>query len=154
MSIYQFNSDDAFAFAREQGIKTRIKGEELNLYDCPYCHGAGHGDKYTFSINLHTGQFKCLRASCGVTGNMITLSRDFDFSLGSEVDEYYRPRRQFRKFKQSETPIIPKESAIAYLESRGISEEVAKKYEITIQKESMKMCWFSHFMMKRDGCSL
>lgn len=145
MSIYQFNSDDAFAFAREQGIKTRIKGEELHLYDCPYCHGAGHGDKYTFSINLHTGQFKCLRASCGVTGNMITLSRDFDFSLGSEVDEYYRPRRQFRKFKQSETPIIPKESAIAYLESRGISEEVAKKYEITIQREHENVLVFPFY---------
>lgn len=52
MSIYQFNSDDAFAFAREQGIKTKIKDEELHLYDCPYCHGATHGDKHTFSINL------------------------------------------------------------------------------------------------------
>lgn len=135
MSIYQFNSDDAFTFAREQGIKTRIKGEELHLYDCPYCHGAGHGDKYTFSINLHTGQFKCLRASCGVTGNMITLSRDFEFSLGSEVDEYYRPRRQFRKFRRSEKAITPKASAVAYLESRGISTGVAKKYEITTQTE-------------------
>lgn len=133
MSIYQFNSDDAFTFAREQGIKIRIKGEELHLYDCPYCHGAGHGDKYTFSINLHTGQFKCLRASCGVTGNMITLSRDFDFSLGNEVDEYYRPRKRFRKFKQNEKPIVPKEPAIAYLEGRGISTDIAKKYEITTQ---------------------
>lgn len=135
MSIYQFNSEDAFTFAREQGINTKIKGEELHLYDCPYCHGARHRDKYTFSINLHTGQFKCLRATCGVTGNMITLSRDFDFSLGNEVDEYYRPRRQFRKFKQSEKPIIPKEPAVVYLESRGISADVAKKYEITTQTE-------------------
>lgn len=134
MGIYQFNSDDAFAFAREQGIKIRIKGEELHLYDCPYCHGAGHGDRYTFSINLHTGQFKCLRASCDVAGNMITLSRDFDFSLGNEVDEYYRPRRQFRKFKQNE-PIISKEPAVAYLKSRGIAADIAKKYEITTQTE-------------------
>ncbi len=145
MSIYQFNSDDAFAFAREQGIKIRIKGEELHLYDCPYCHGAGHGDKYTFSINLHTGQFKCLRASCSVTGNMITLSRDFDFSLGREVDEYYRPRKQFRKFKQSEKPIVPKEPAIAYLEGRGISADVAKKYEITTQTEHNNVLVFPFY---------
>lgn len=145
MSIYQFNSDDAFIFVREQGIKTKIKGEELHLYDCPYCHGAGRGDKYTFSINLHTGQFKCLRASCGVTGNMITLSRDFDFSLGNEVDEYYRPRRQFRKFKKNAKPIIPKAPAIAYLESRGISEDVAKKYEITTQTKNDNILVFPFY---------
>lgn len=135
MGIYKFNSDDAFTFAREQRINTRIKGEELHLYDCPYCHAAGHGDRYTFSINLRTGQFKCLRSSCGAAGNMITLSRDFDFSLGSEVDEYYRPKRQFRKFKRSEGAIVPKDPAIAYLEGRGISADVAKKYEITTQAE-------------------
>ena len=135
MGIYKFDRKDAVAFAAEQHTKIKQKGEELHLYDCPYCHGAGHGDKYTFSINLNTGQFKCLRASCGVTGNMITLSRDFDFSLGSDADEYYRPRRQFRRLKQSADPIIPKEPAVAYLESRGISESVAKKYELTTQTE-------------------
>ena len=46
----------------------------------------------TFSINLKTGQFKCLRASCGVSGNMITLQKDFDFSLGTQIDEYYAPK--------------------------------------------------------------
>lgn len=135
MGIYDFRSDDAFAFAREQGIKAKIKNGELHMYDCPYCHGAGHGDKYTFSINLSTGQFKCLRESCGVTGNMITLSRDFDFSLGNEADEYYRPKRKFRKLKQKKDPIIPKEPAVSYLESRGIPEDIASRYEITTQTE-------------------
>lgn len=133
MSIYKFNPDDAFRFANMNGTKTKLKSDELHLQNCPYCHGANHGDKYTFSINLRTGQFKCLRSSCGVTGNMITLSRDFDFSLGNEIDEYYRPRKQFRKFKQSEKPIISKEPAIVYLEGRGISADVVRKYEITTQ---------------------
>ena len=135
MGIYNFRSDDAFTFARAQGIRARIKNGELHLYDCPYCHGASHGDKYTFSINLTTGQFKCLRASCSVTGNMITLSRDFDFSLGNDVDEYYRPRRQYRKLKQRQEPITPREPAVKYLESRSIPEDIAKKYEITTQNE-------------------
>lgn len=135
MGIYNFKSDDAFAFVRAQGVRAKIKNGELHLCDCPYCHGASHGDKYTFSINLTTGQFKCLRASCGVTGNMITLSRDFDFSLGNDVDEYYRPRRQYRKLKQRQEPITPKEPAVKYLESRGIPEDIAKKYEITTQND-------------------
>lgn len=133
MGIYNFSPDDGFRFAREIGTKSRIKGDELHLYDCPYCHGSNHGDKYTFSINLSTGQFKCLRASCGVTGNMITLSRDFDFSLGAEMDEYVRHQRTFRNLRHSDKPIVPKPPAIAYLEKRGISEEVAAKYEITTQ---------------------
>ena len=130
MGVYEFKTDDAFEFARWHGDKIKIKGDELQLHKCPYCHG-GSKDLYTFSINLKTGQFHCFRDSCGVTGNMITLSRDFDYSLGNDVDEYYSPKKKYRTFKKPEKPIEPKEPAIAYLESRGISAEVAKKYEIT-----------------------
>lgn len=131
MGIYEFNPDDAFRFAREHAQRTKIRGNELQLMDCPYCHGAKRGDKYSFSIDVGTGQFNCLRASCRVKGNMLTLSRDFDFSLGAEIDEYYRPKKKYRRFKKPDTPIIPKEPAVKYLESRGISEDIAKKFEIT-----------------------
>ena len=142
MSIYEFNPDHAFSFANSQGIKTKIKGRELHFMDCPYCHGGGHKDKYSFSINLDTGQFKCLRASCGVTGNMLTLSRDFDFSLGNETDEYYRPKRKFRHMKTPEKPFVPKEPAVKYLESRGISKRTAEKFEITSHKDNNKILVF------------
>ncbi len=66
---------------------------------------------------------------------MITLSRDFDFSLGNEADEYYRPRRKYRKLKTPKEPIRPKESAVRYLEGRGIPAEIAHRYEITTQTD-------------------
>lgn len=135
---YRFKREDAYEFARFIGARTKQSGDELKFRLCPYCKGRtekGKLDGDTFSINLRTGQFKCLRASCGVTGNMITLARDFDFSLGEQVMEYYRPRKQYRRLKTPDKPIIPKEPAIAYLESRKISAEVARKYEITTQKE-------------------
>ena len=144
MGVYEFKTDDAFDFARWHGDKIKVKGDEMHLYKCPYCHG-GHKDVYTFSINLKTGQFKCLRASCGMTGNMITLSRDFDFSLGNEVDEYYRPKKQYRSFKTPAEPIKPKMPAVAYLESRGISEEVAEKYEITTLKQQENILVFPFY---------
>ncbi|MFR5116902.1 MAG: hypothetical protein ACLTDV_07670 [Eubacterium sp.] len=100
--------------------------------------------KIPFSINLNTGQFKCLRAGCGVTGNMLTLSRDFDFSLGNEVDEYYRPKTQYRSFKTPAEPIKPKEPAVVYLESRGISAAVAEQYENHNLREATRISWFSH----------
>lgn len=90
-------------------------------------------DKETFSINLITGQFKCLRASCGITGNMVTLAKDFDFRLSGDYQEYLKPSKQFRALKTPTKPIVPKDPAVKYLESRGISKETAALYEITVQ---------------------
>ena len=132
--VYEFNPDDAYNFARHVGIEVKEHGGELFFKTCPYCKPrATRGNVRTFSINLKTGQFKCLRASCGISGNMVTLSKDFDFSLGNEVDEYYRPKKRYKRLKQPKEAIKPKPEAIQYLESRGISEEVAKKYEIPVQ---------------------
>lgn len=132
--VYEFNPDDAYNFARHVGIEVKEHGGELFFKTCPYCKPrATRGNVRTFSINLKTGQFKCLRASCGISGNMVTLSKDFDFSLGNEVDEYYSPKKRYKRLKQPKEAIKPKPEAIQYLESRGISEEVAKKYEITVQ---------------------
>lgn len=134
--MYEFKEQDAFDFARHIHAQTREHNGELSFRICPYCNPKPSRDNLnTFSINLKTGQFKCLRESCGVSGNMLTLSKDFDFSLGSEVDEYYRPRRQFRKIKTPKEPIRPKPEAVRYLTGRGISEDVIKRYQITVQTE-------------------
>lgn len=132
---YEFNPDHAYEFARHVGIEAKPKGDNLHFQICPYCHGGKNRDKGSFAISLKSGEFKCLRESCGVHGNMITLSKDFDFSLGNEVDEYYRPKKQYRKLPTPKEPIKPKSAAVEYLQSRGIEELVAEKYEITTQKD-------------------
>ena len=143
---YEFREEDAYNFARHVGVEVKPHNRELFFKICPYCRPRATKDNVrSFSINLETGQFKCLRASCGVQGNMITLSKDFDFSLGNEVDEYYRPKRQFRKMKTPEKPIEPKPEAITYLTGRGISEEVIKKYQITVQTNSPNILVFPFF---------
>lgn len=113
MSYYEFKPEDARAFASSQRIQVKEKGDELHFKKCPYC-GQRTNDKYTFAINLKTGEFKCLRQSCNAHGNMITLAKDFDFSLGNEIDEYYKPKKQYRDFKQPKAPIVPKEPAVKY----------------------------------------
>ena len=144
MGMYDFCADDAMRFANFIGQKTSKRGDELQLERCPYCHG-GKNDKFTFSINLKTGQFKCLRASCDVSGNMITLAKDFDFSLGTEADEYFKPRKKFRHIKTPKNPVIPKDPAVKYLESRGISKATAEKYEITSHKDNDKVLVFPFY---------
>ena len=150
-SIYEFSQEDAYRFAREQFVETKTKGNELQFKYCPYCHGGQGGkDKGTFSIDLTTGKFKCLRASCNAHGNMITLSRDFDFSLGNQVDEYYKSQKRYRRFKRPEKPIEPLEPAVEYLAKRGISSEIAKKYEITIKQETNNILVFPFYDEKGE----
>ena len=60
-------------------------------------------------------------------GNMITLAKDFNFSLGRDVDEYYTKKTEYRKLSQPKEKIIPKQNAIDYLTKRGISKEVVEK---------------------------
>lgn len=141
--LYEFKEADAYAFARHVGIRAKQRGHNLHFQTCPYCRSTK--DKDTFAIDLETGQFKCLRASCGVSGNMIQLSRDFDFSLGYTVDEYYRPKKKYKRLPTPKGPIVPKDKAVAYLESRGISAEVAKRYEITVHARHENTLVFPFF---------
>ena len=148
---YEFKEQDAYDFARHVRAETSVRNGELFFKTCPYCNPKPTRDNIkTFSIDLRTGLFKCFRASCGAHGNMITLAKDFDFSLGNEVDEYYQPKKMFHnskveKFRKRSTPITPKPEAIQYLESRGISEEVAKEYEITVQTNNTKVLVFPFY---------
>lgn len=130
MGPYTFKPEDAEDFARSMMIRTSRRGDELFFQECPYCRGQT-SDKRTFSINLRTGVFNCFRSSCGMKGNMITLMKDFDFSLGQNADEYYLPRKRYKIFKQPKEPIQPKETSLAYLESRCIPADIATRYEIT-----------------------
>lgn len=136
MTIYRFTREDAYRFASEQSAQTRERGDELQFRTCPYCKvGRNPGeDTYKFSINLKTGQFKCLRGSCGAHGNMIRIHKDFGFSLGREADTYYDGMNTYRYIHRKDRAGT-KPAAIEYMEGRGISRDVTERYGITTQKE-------------------
>ena len=143
MGLYEFKLQDAYDFARAHG-EYRERGKEIELLRCPYCQG-GKSDKWTFAINKDSGQFKCFRSSCMASGNMITLAKDFDFSLGKDIDEYYTHKTEYKKLSQPKEKIIPKQNAIDYLVKRGISKEIVEKYEITCQNDNDKILVFPFF---------
>lgn len=143
MGIYKFNPDDAERFAHEQGIRFKRRGRELILVKCPYCQQLT-SDKETFAINLDTGAFNCLRASCGAKGNMLTLARDFNFSLGTEVDEYFNSRKRYKDLTRYPRPEV-REPAVEYMQSRGISKTITEKYSITTQKDHDNILVFPFF---------
>lgn len=144
--LYEFKEEDAYNFARSVHIQTKPRGDELQFYICPYCRGGKNGkDRGTFSINLLTGQFKCLRASCAISGNMISLARDFDFHLSRDVDDYYMHKTQYRRLRTPRQPLVPMESSLKFLKSRGISEKIARKYEITSHNKRKNVLVFPFF---------
>lgn len=141
--IYQFNPEDVYRFAREQGIRTRQTGSELVLSVCPYCRQTTK-DKNTFAINLENGAFNCKRSSCGAKGNMLTLAKDFDFSLGRDVDEYYSQKRRFKDLTRYPRPDT-RPNAVKYMEGRGISREVTERYSITTRKDNDSILVFPFY---------
>ena len=134
MSLYEFKAEDLDKFRSAINLSfhdIRQRGDEMQLRECPYCHS--QHDPWTFAINRTTGTFNCKRASCSVKGNMITLAKDFGFSLGRDTDEYEHigTWRKFKTFKEPMKEIESKDPAIEFMKSRGISEVITKRYEIT-----------------------
>lgn len=142
-NIYEFNKDDAYSAAIKLGIETKQKGNELIFRTCPYCRGGKHRDKDTFSISLMSGQYQCKRASCDIKGNMITLARDHGIELSDIVNRYYNINNYNSKFRTFRAKHIEvKDAAIQYLESRGISEKVAREYELTTKEDDSNILVF------------
>lgn len=142
---YEFNKNDAYEFAQVNGASTREKqsdhGAELEFMYCPMCKGGQHRDTYTFSINLESGAFLCQRGKCGYKGHFVELCRDFGFKL-----EFAQPVHYVR-LPQPVKPMKPTETVYKYLENRGISREIAERYEIA---QSSKR----HPVIRSDGSRL
>ena len=137
---YVMSRDDLTAFAEFIGAETKTKGKDVFFRYCPMCgNSAPKDDEWKFSVNWQTGAFGCLRGSCGYHGHFVELCRDFGFRLGMEAEQEYR------QFPQPPRKIEPRESAIAYLASRGISKETAEKFEVTAYEDRPNVLFFPFF---------
>lgn len=134
---YILKREDIYDFAKSGGYETRQKGEELEFRLCPYCHGGRSKDDWTFAVNLESGAYKCLRASCGQQGHFVELCRDFDFRLELEQPKIYRQLPQVRPESKSE--------AVKYLAGRGISERVTRRYGITVRADNPNVLVFPFY---------
>ena len=136
---YEIKQEDIFGAAEKTGIETRQKGDELQFKYCPYCYGGRNKDEYTFSININTGLNNCKRGNCGVHKRFEQFARDFDYELD------YDNERKYIEFPQPRGKIVPRESAYAYLEGRGISKATAERYQVTSFQDKPNLLWFPFF---------
>ena len=135
---YKMRREDAYGFAHANGCETRERGSELQFKLCPYCQGGGHRDEWTFSVNLESGAFKCLRSSCERQGHFAELCRDFDYGLGYEAPKIYKALPQRPKPES-------RDEAVAYMKSRGISEEVTRRFHVTVRKDKPNVLVFPFY---------
>ena len=132
---YEFNTTDAYDLARRLNAETREKGDELTFKYCPFCHGGQHNDKYTFSVSLRTGQYNCLRGTCGEHGGFVSLAKAFNFPL--DFGTQAPMKKEYKRLPQKKiTDIVVRDTAIEYMKSRGISEDTVRKFGITSQKDN------------------
>ena len=131
---YIFQKDDVYALANMVNAEVKEKGTELFFKYCPYCEGGSSRDKDTFSINLQTGVFKCFRSSCGKQGHFVELARDTGYNIDFGFKKEYK--------KLSQKKIEVRNEAVEFLKSRGISERICKKYNITTQVKNKNVIVF------------
>ena len=137
---YIMNEDDLRGFIQFIGAETKEKGKEIVFRHCPKCQGsAPKEDEWKFAVNRKTGAFGCFRGSCGYHGHFVELCRDFGYKIGMETEE------DFAQFPQPEKRIKPRDTAIAYLQGRGISEATAERYSITAFEDRPKVLWIPLF---------
>lgn len=141
---YQFKPQDVYDLARFIGADLKSKGSELQFKYCPICNGGQHHDKYTFSINEETGKFNCLRSTCGVQGGFTTLAKKVGFPLDFGTKEPLK--KNYSKLPQRKVEdIVIRDKAIEYMTSRGIPEEIVRKFGITTQKDRQDIIVFPFY---------
>ena len=137
---YVMNMDDLNGFVEFIGAETKIKGKDMFFRFCPKCMSSTpKEDEWKFSVNWKTGAFGCFRSTCKYHGHFVELCRDYGYKIGMEVEQEYT------QFPQPKEKIKPRESALAYLSGRGISAEIAERYEVTAFEDRPNILWFPFF---------
>lgn len=108
-------------------------------YNCPNCEKQGHPiNKYNLEVNYDKGQWHCW--CCNNSGSLYTVIQKYGYKEYLELFKTQKDEFESLDKKNESTEIfeLPKylisalnhPPAVSYLESRGISKEQIKKYNI------------------------
>ena len=120
-------------FAQKHLRPYNIKGSEIVPTYCPFCHGGGSKDKYTFALNMDKETYNCKRGSCGRQGHFSQLCREFgekNDQTTQQRREYIPPKKTYKKPEKQ--PHSLHDAAMSYLKLRGISGETARVYRVGV----------------------
>ena len=143
---YEVTESDIYSFAEFIHAETkRISSRnELQFKTCPFCNGGDHNDQYTFSINLKTGLSKCMREQCGEENNFVSLCAEFDYQIQNIPEVFYAP------LPQPKSKIVSKDEAVEWMLTRGIPEDITRKYEVTMSSREKALTYKVSFPIGAD----
>lgn len=131
------------------GVRYNIHGNTLKS-TCPAKHHAGDGDSKSFSLNVHTGYWRCWSHSChskfgsdiiglirSITGLTFPEALEYiEKFLSNKVLDSYKVQmpkimgRPIKPVDESLLTFLKKDESNRYCLSRGLSSEIISKYEI------------------------
>ncbi len=118
----------------------RTKGYELQPVYCPFCNGGKNNDKYTFSVNVETGAYNCMRGTCQVKGSMRDLMERFE----GKTYELKRPQpKPVVKTQQLHATTLSDKS-LKYLTARRFSQNTWEKYGVTETKGNLTFPYYEN----------
>ena len=110
----------------------KVKGNEINVRECPFCKPQKNDNLWKFYVNRETGAFDCKRAKkCGASGSFYDLAKHFGVEDKIKYDkkEYTTEKKEYKKpdveLKEIENKKIKK-----YLKLRGFTEVTIEKCDI------------------------
>lgn len=99
---------------------------EIKPTYCPFCNGGGGHDKYTFSMNLENGSFKCFRENhCGRTGGFKAILEHFGIQ-----PEYNRKQNTMQHVPPKTKLNPPTQKVLDYLTLRKLSRLSINRYNV------------------------
>src|SRR5574339_546978 len=123
----QYQAGQAKEYADSKGWQYKEYGEHIVLRECPFC---GKRDKLYW--NNTNGAFDCKSAACGTKGNYYTLRKSLgdpvNLAPSAPVPVQVKKRYHLADFAKFEAALAENATAMAYLASRGITEESVKSF--------------------------
>lgn len=113
----------------------KVIRNEVTVKICPFCKGGSHNDKWTFSINIDKGVYKCLRGKCGAQGSFSHLCKEYGEKSDSTIEWVKEQKRQ--RYKKPEQIKKATSTVTDYLKLRKISQETIDKFKIGQEGESI-----------------
>lgn len=149
----------------QEGVEYRIghgsSGEQLNIQECPFCHGTD----WKVYANRDTGLGNCFHGSCGTTFNLFTFTEaqiqgskrsTVQYLERTATDMGWRPKRKTgivteveenKDWKLPDSYPLPTSDGknLKYLKDRRVNSETAKFFNLRYCVDS----WFNY--IKKDG---
>ena len=104
----------------------RIKGNEINVKECPFCKPQSNDNLWKFYVNLETGVYDCKRKNkCNASGSFYELCKFFNLEDKINKNDYTKTTKKKEVYKKPKVELENIKSKVIkkYLKARDLSKK-------------------------------